>query len=139
MGLDIFYARTTTEHAFRAGSYGGFGYFREVLAAEEDIVLSEMYGFGGRTDWHTETSLLPLLDHSDCDGELSSYDAEDMLPRMKEISSLWENGHYNWNRKFPEKKLSDNDKEWFVEVIHKWIVALERIAASEGQEHLVFA
>ena len=140
MGLDIMFARTEYEHAFRAGSYSGFGLFRDVLAVEEDIVLDEMYGFGGTRQWASvETPLEPLLNHSDCDGEIYDWQAEQMLGRMKEIYSLWKNGHFSWDRKYPKKKLSDEDKSWYTDSLARWIKACERIANPDNNEYLLFA
>lgn len=139
MGLDISFASTTYEYAFRAGSYSGFGMFRDLLAAEDDIILDEMWGFGGSTEWgEVDSALEPLLNHSDCDGELYNWQAEQMIPRMEEILPLWENGHYNWDRKFPNKKLSDEDKAWYADRLRDWIKACKRIVASEDNEYLVF-
>lgn len=143
MGLDISFARTEYEYGFRAGSYSGFGTFRDILAAEEDIILNDMWGFGGGTSWsEVDTSLEPLLNHSDCDGELYAYQAEQMLPRMKEIVSLWDNGHFTWDRNNPKDKLSDDNKKWYARSLHDWIKAFERIIQSEKDgiyEHIVFA
>lgn len=130
MGLDISFARTEYEHAFRAGSYSSFGMFREVLALEDDIVLNDMSGFGGANSWYdVESALLPILNHSDCDGELYAHDCEEMLPRMKEILGLWESGHFAYdikNRK-KKRKLDDERKKYYAESLREWIAACERV------------
>lgn len=75
-------------------SYGGFSRFRRLLAAEEGIDLDRMAGFGlpadEATPWNTVTTPLhPLLDHSDCDGELSPEECAQVAPRLKEICEAW--------------------------------------------------
>lgn len=138
MGLDISFARTEYEYAFRAGSYSGFGYFRNLLAAEDNIVLDEMWGFGGNKEWDEDlTTLEPLLNHSDCDGEIYNYQAEQMLPRLKEIEAIWKSGHFSWERLSKDNKLTDEDKKWYAEVLSNWVKALERIAKSDN-EYLLF-
>lgn len=69
MGLDI--VCDCGEIGFRAGSYSGFGDWRELLARSMGIILGEMWGFGGDTMWHLDIEFVELFDHSDCDGELS--------------------------------------------------------------------
>jgi hypothetical protein len=100
MGLDF-------AHEARAGhncpqwSHGGFGRFRERLAETEGFDLRDMYGFTdfarrltdpdhvGR-DWdEIATTLKPLLDHSDCDGELTPAECAQVAPRLREIAGQW--------------------------------------------------
>lgn len=80
-------------------SYGGFARFRERLAAAEGIDLPRMVGFCdkyGRHDdgseclattrWDTvKSDLVPLLNHSDCDGELTPQECARVWPRLQEI------------------------------------------------------
>lgn len=75
-------------------SYSGFGDFRRRLANEEGFDLGDMKGFGGDREWHTSngdrvTTLEPLLNHSDCDGYLSAYEAELVAPRLESILGKW--------------------------------------------------
>lgn len=139
MGLDIQFARTKYDYGFRAGSYSGFNVFRTVLAKEENIDLAEMQGFGegeGTKLWkHTTTSLVPFLYHSDCEGIINPLDARRMLPRFREIATKWENGE------FVAENLDDEDKQYYVELIGRWIGAFERIKdayENEIDEHIVF-
>lgn len=71
-------------------AYGGFMRFRERLAKAEGFDLKEMQGFGGKGDWddHPE-GLKYLLNHSDCDGYLDSWECAEILPRLKEIIETW--------------------------------------------------
>ena len=77
MGLDI--SLYESVDGFRAGSYSGFGQFRELLASSANIVLDNMVGFGGKTEWTEEEPFYELIYHSDCDGELTSMDCESLM------------------------------------------------------------
>lgn len=73
-------------------SYTGFNAFRARLAREEGLDLHLMHGFGGDMPWdETVTPLRPLLDHSDCDGDLSPEECAQIAPRLTEICQSWEN------------------------------------------------
>ena len=63
----------TTHNAWH-GPYSMFGNWRKWLANKCGFNLLDMVGFGGDTEWTPELMehpLYPLLNHSDCDGELS--------------------------------------------------------------------
>lgn len=142
MGLDISFARTEYEYAFRAGSYSGFGEFRDILALEDEIVLSEMDGYGGTKSWFSvDSALKPLLNHSDCDGNLYADEVENMIPRMKEIVGLWESGYFQYNIRNPKKKLTDNIMRYYANRLREWIDACERIVDNQKEgiyEYLAF-
>lgn len=72
-------------------SYTGFNRFRTRLAAEDGITLDAMDGFAiyGKSWDDAETTLTPLLHHSDCDGYIDSGECEEMLPRLREIRNKW--------------------------------------------------
>ena len=79
-------------------SYGGFHRFRKMLASEEGFALETMAGFtdlmaddgGSGRAWDTvATTLKPLLNHSDWDGELTPDECMAILPRLKEIRVTW--------------------------------------------------
>lgn len=91
MGLDI-------RPGGASWSYSGFHEFRVRLAAEEGFVLAEMQGFGapwrneqpGIRGWdEIKSPLVPLLNHSDCEGYLDAYECEEMLPRLRQIAAKW--------------------------------------------------
>lgn len=96
MGLDF-------SHTDAHWSYGGFNRFRTVLARHEGIDLDRMEGFRRRGDerprlaWDaTTTPLRPLLDHSDCDGELTPEECSQVAPRLREVvSALWQPGDHD--------------------------------------------
>jgi hypothetical protein len=100
MGLDFTHEADIGHHCPQWG-YMGFGLFRERLAEAEGFVLRDMYGFTdlarrltepdhiGR-DWEEITTpLKPLLDHSDCDGDLSPAECAQVAPRLREIVEQW--------------------------------------------------
>ena len=65
MGLD-------TSHNAWHGPYSSFNEFRDMLAKQIGINLNDYYGYGGTLDLMSiEHDIQPLLNHSDCDGELS--------------------------------------------------------------------
>lgn len=77
MGLSICLYESVD--SFRAGSYSGFGIFRELLASSVHIALNNMVGFGGETEWTKEEPFYELLNHSDCDGKLTWVDCESLM------------------------------------------------------------
>jgi hypothetical protein len=84
MGIDF-------SHTAAQWSYTGFGAFRRALALFEGINLDDMQGFGGDRDWSTvATDLAPLLNHSDCDGEMTPDECRQVAPRLRQvIEELW--------------------------------------------------
>lgn len=81
-------------------SYTSFNRFRKLLASEDGIDLDAMDGFTGMGDYgkpappgrswaEATTTLAPLLNHSDCDGELTPDECTQILPRLKEIRIAW--------------------------------------------------
>jgi hypothetical protein len=86
-------------------TYSGFMRFRRALAKAEGLNLDDMEGYAdhrlgrlmreGETPvpeqaitWDSvSTPLEPLLNHSDCDGELTPEECKQVAPRLKEIAS----------------------------------------------------
>lgn len=71
-------------------SYGGFHQFRVLIAEAEGIDLMKMSGFGDpgygwTVDDEPITVLEPFLHHSDCEGFITGWECEEMLPRLREI------------------------------------------------------
>ena len=65
MGLD-------TTHGCWNGAYSSFNKFRHDLANQIGINLDDYAGYGGDKDLESiEHGIMPLLNHSDCDGSLS--------------------------------------------------------------------
>lgn len=90
MGLDF-------SHGEAHWAYSGFGRFREKLANAEGFNLNDMEGFlrlhetpRPMRSWDTVTTdLKPLLNHSDCDGELTPQECKQVAPRLKQIIADW--------------------------------------------------
>jgi hypothetical protein len=91
MGLDF-------SHSEAHWSYGGFHNFRTKLADEISFDLNDMQGFGGCKSWDDiQDDIIPLLLHSDCDGELSPDDCAKVYPRLLELVSKWNED--DWDKK----------------------------------------
>jgi hypothetical protein len=79
MGIDF-------SHGSASWSYGGFHAARVKLADAVGFRLEEMVGFGGDRDWSAiDSPLVPLLNHSDCDGELSVEECKTVAPALRKI------------------------------------------------------
>jgi hypothetical protein len=104
MGLDF-------SHTEAHWSYGGFDRFRQALAKHEGFNLNEMHGFcapwrGDDPEAHPNrswdeiaTPLKPLLDHSDCEDDLSPEECAQIAPRLREvIDAIWPEGSDSYDR-----------------------------------------
>ena len=96
MGIDF---RTHRSHA--SWSYGGFHDFRTRLAAH--IGINNYDAMEGTTirHWHTLTDspLVPLLAHSDCDGLLTTLQcAQVAAPLLSAVMELWGSSSYDWHQ-----------------------------------------
>ncbi|MFJ9947671.1 hypothetical protein [Kitasatospora sp. NPDC091207] len=90
MGLCLFANDGDVSSPDLSLSCSGFNRFRQRLARAEGFELPEMRGFGGDRSWgDVSTSLAPLLDHPDDDGELSVAECDAVLPRLEEIIARW--------------------------------------------------
>lgn len=84
MGLD-------TSHNCWHGAYSSFMRFRRSLGAQIGIVLDSYNDYGGTSGIHSsqiQHDLMPLFNHSDCDGELSVKESEQIV---KGLNSVLEN------------------------------------------------
>ena len=78
-------------HGNARWSYFGFHEFRSKLAEEIGISLKEMEGFGGDKPWDgINDPIVPLLNHSDCDGILTPEECGSVYPRLIELVSDWD-------------------------------------------------
>jgi hypothetical protein len=93
MGLDF-------SHTDAHWAYGGFHRFREALAKHEGFDLNAMAGFDGSRSWgEIGTPLKPLLDHSDCDGDLLPEQCAQIAPRLREVVlAVWPDPHEHNHR-----------------------------------------
>lgn len=106
MGLDF-------SHCNARWAYSGFMRFRRKLANEIGMDLSKMEGFDGDIPFSNyKDDIIPLLDHSDCDGELTVEECKKVAPRLRELVSTWED--------------TDRDKKIALELADGMDYALER-------------
>lgn len=83
MGVDF-------SHGDASWAYSGFNRFRTRLASEIGMELEKMEGFGGDTPWgNYADDILPFLNHSDCDGELSPEECAKIAPRIRALVASW--------------------------------------------------
>ena len=122
MGLDIVLYEKTAIDGFRAGSYSGFGLFRSVLAESVGIVLNDKDGFGGSIEWTESDTYQELLNHSDCEGILPSWDCEELLEDFTPE-----------NRTRFENTLKDNGDEYLLEKWDLWKNIIEKCVEIEGE------
>lgn len=84
MGIDF-------SHGNAHWAYSGFNRFRTQLAEQVGIKLKDMYGFGGKISWNGfNDDIVPLLNHSDCDGHLTPDECKRIVPRLKELIKDWD-------------------------------------------------
>lgn len=82
-------------HCDAGWAYSGFMRFRIKLAKEIGIELDKMKGFVGFDGKHGKTwdgltdPIIPLLNHSDCDGDLSPEECKAIAPRLRELVAKW--------------------------------------------------
>jgi hypothetical protein len=89
MGLDF-------SHCDARWAYSGFMSFRRRLANEIGMDLNKMEGFDGDIPFSNyQDVILPLLDHSDCDGELTVEECKKVAPRLRQLVSAWEDNDYD--------------------------------------------
>lgn len=75
-------------------SYSGFNRCRKLLAGSIGLVYEEMRGFGGNRSWdNVHHPVIPLLNHSDCDGHLTLEECQRMLPLLDYIVNNWVDGY----------------------------------------------
>lgn len=92
MGIDLYAGK---DHVAQ-WSYGGFNEFRRRLAKAAGISLGDMRGFGGKKGWtKVEDPIKLLLNHSDCDGILSSNHCAKVEPRLRKLVARWPRGDYD--------------------------------------------
>ncbi|MWA08455.1 hypothetical protein [Streptomyces sp. BA2] len=86
MGLMLFPGDDDVASPDVSWSYTGFSMFRKWLAQAEGFSLAEMDGFGGDRPWSSvSTTLAPLLNHPDDEGDLTPAQCAAMLPRLETI------------------------------------------------------
>jgi hypothetical protein len=81
MGLD-------TSHDCWHGPYGSFNRFRTTLAKQIGIDLNDYNGYGGEGNKDLNSidhDIMPLLNHSDCDGRLTIAESRRIIKGLNNI------------------------------------------------------
>lgn len=100
MGLD-------TSHNAWQGGYSRFGDWRRWLAKQIGMNLNDMEGFGGDRKFSDfDHPVLPLLNHSDCDGKLTTEECKRVAWGLDEII------HKAEQRGSPEQYEIDKAKQF---------------------------
>lgn len=84
-------------HGGASWSYSGFMSFRARLAAKIGLDLGQMQNFnGGSRPWEDIIDPIKnLLNHSDCDGELSPEECAVIAPRLRQLVEKWADYDYD--------------------------------------------
>lgn len=95
MGLGLRPKYNDTVQGITNFSYTSFSAFRRAVAASAGINLNTMAGYAkeGRLfrPWSCiNDPIVPLLNHSDCEGELTPEECRQVAPRLREIVSQWD-------------------------------------------------
>lgn len=118
MGLD-------TSHNCWHAPYSSFNTFRKLLASRIGMVLDNMEGFGGDGKFAAfDHDIIPLLDHSDCDGEITPADAAKVARGLEAIYADLTEEEKNWNCGYK-----------FGEAIQNWISGCKEAAAKNEPIH----
>ena len=76
-------------------SYGGFNRFRLRIAATINMDFDGFCNGKPASEKNEKDPVFPLLNHSDCDGELSSEECATVAPRMRELVAPWPENDYD--------------------------------------------
>ena len=92
MGLDF-------SHGNAHWSYSGFGHFRSKLVDTlgYTVPLNTMYEDGTYIRMKNEP-IYPLINHSDCDGNLTVEEMQQILPQLEDIVNRWNDDEYDKTR-----------------------------------------
>lgn len=92
MGLD-FRALVDSDADMPSWSYSGFMDFRVRVASSVGIELRSMEGFsadGEGCPWSAvETDMKALLQHSDCEGEMTAEECAKVEPELRRVIESW--------------------------------------------------
>lgn len=92
MGLDF-------SHGNAHWAYSGFMRFRDRLAEALGYTksLRDMYDDDTYTCMENEP-IYPLINHSDCDGDLTVEEMQQILPQLEDIINRWDDEDYEKDR-----------------------------------------
>lgn len=121
-----------TTHGCWNGSYGSFNTFRHKLAEYIGINLDDYYGYQSSFDRNKpvpykdlETinhGIGPLLNHSDCDGELTPQECQEILDGLQQIVDDPTNGvALKDNYEYPWQTHNATPDTWMSMKIHDFM------------------
>lgn len=119
MGLDINIIEKKELSGFRAGSYSGFNIWRKKLASLVGINLDKMKGFEGTNEWEENTPFIELLNHSDCDGDLTYSECEELKGDFENKDII--------------KKVNDTKDQFFIKSFNEWKKAVLTVLEEENR------
>lgn len=112
MGLD-------TTHNCWHGAYSSFNLFRKNLASLIGFNLNDFEGFGGtRSFSEMKHGIMPLLNHSDCDGELTVDECKSIVEGLNDVLEK-------------NKELEQSDKYFYYKVVQFRDGCLDAISNNE--------
>ena len=76
-------------------SYGGFDRFRTKLAAAIGMDFDEFCEGKPVSEANVKDPVFPLLNHSDCDGDMLPEICAQVAPRLRELVAPWPDGNYD--------------------------------------------
>ena len=112
MGLD-------TSHNCWHGPYSSFNRFRHTLAKQIGIDLNEYRGYDDKGEKDLETiehDIMPLLNHSDCDGSLTVKESRRII---KGLNNILENYNEDIPSDFNFKEKVEQFRDGCVDAVGK--------------------
>jgi hypothetical protein len=97
MGLDFRWPSRQAQLA-PTWSYSGFHEFRHKVAAAAGMgSLDDYIGFGGKKPFPSvdDEPIVELLNHSDCEGDLSPEQCNAIGPRLRDLIAAWPGDDYD--------------------------------------------
>lgn len=133
MGLDV----DSRNHDFRAGSYSGFGTFRDWLAVQigytnydsywdqNAVMLKDWNNKCGMSKGAGDVPLGPIMGHSDCDGFIPARYTKKLGEELQAIKDkLIEEG--KWHDTVADSFTGSNDENIeFTVNLNDWIIACQ--------------
>jgi len=96
MGLGFGVKKIDYDECAASWGYPGFNNFRKRLALAVGIDLDLMPGFAKEPEFEWDDfddDIIPLLNHSDCDGDLTPEECKTVAPRLRELVLPWDANH----------------------------------------------
>src|SRR5687767_2435297 len=100
MGLDFRWEGSQTSRERPHWSYSGFMAFRDRLAKAAGLLgetdsLNDAYSRREKWPSQFDEPLVILIDHGDCEGDLSPDQCRRLAPRLRELVAAWDVDDYD--------------------------------------------